>query len=393
MLNEDYSRREFLKLMALLGGGALLPKTAWSASAAEQKTVRIGYLPITDATPLLVAYQNKIFQRQGLRVDRPILFRSWAQLIEAFIAGELNVIHLLSPMAVWARFNSAVAAKVVAWNHVAGSALTVAPQIEQLRDLGGKRVAIPFWYSIHNVVLQEMLHHAGLHIVTQVQAPLAKHEVGLVVLPPSDMPPALLSGQIAGYLVAEPFNAIAEHLKIGKILRFTGDVWKQHACCVVYMHEQDLQQHPQWSQQVVSSIVEAQLWCRNHRAETAQLLARQHKPRLTPHILPVLQQVLDPSAQQQRDYQQHGAIQHATWHSQRIDFQPYPYQSYTIELIKRMRYTQVEGNKAFLKRLDPRWAAQQLVDERFVKHAILQLGGMQAFGLDESFTRQEVFAL
>ena len=59
--------------------------------------------------------------------------------------------------------------------------------------------------------------------------------------------------------VYEAFNAIAEHLKIGKILRFTGDVWKKHACCVVYMHEQDLQQHPEWSQKVVNGIVEALL--------------------------------------------------------------------------------------------------------------------------------------
>ncbi|MDI9652118.1 ABC transporter substrate-binding protein, partial [Burkholderia cenocepacia] len=53
-------------------------------------------------------------------------------------------------------------AKVVAWNHVNGSGLTVAPDIDSLRDLGGKTVAVPFWYSIHNVVLQDMLR--GQHV-------------------------------------------------------------------------------------------------------------------------------------------------------------------------------------------------------------------------------------
>lgn len=391
----NHSRRDFLKLMGLFAGTAALPMQASFAKAetTQTKRVRIGYIPITDATPLLVAYQNKLFEKQGLQVDPPILFRSWAQLVEAFLSGSVNVIHLLSPMAVWTRFGSQFPAKVVAWNHVGGSALTVAPSIHRLEDLGGKQLAIPFWYSVHNVVLQEMLRNAGLEVVTKQKGKLAANEVRLIVLPPSDMPPALLSKQISGYLVAEPFNAIAEHLKIGKILRFTGDVWKKHACCVVYMHEKDLEQHPEWSQKVVNAIVEAQLWCRGHRAEVAQLISREHKPRLTPHIHAVISQVVNPNPAKNNFYIRSGAIKHAAWKDHRIDFQPYPFESYTVELIKRMRNTQVEGNPAFLKQLNPTLAARQLVDDRFVKKAIRQCGGMQAFGLTESFTRQEIFQL
>lgn len=393
----NHSRRDFLKLMGLFAGTAALPMQASLAQPkpdnSQTKRVRIGYIPITDATPLLVAYQNKLFEKQGLKVDPPILFRSWAQLVEAFLSGSVNVIHLLSPMAVWTRFGSQFPAKIVAWNHVGGSALTVARHINSLKDLGGKQVAIPFWYSVHNVVLQEMLRNAGLKVITKQKGKLAANEVGLIVLPPSDMPPALLSKQISGYLVAEPFNAIAEHLKIGKILRFTGDVWKKHACCVVYMHEKDLQQHPEWSQKVVNAIVEAQLWCRSHRGEVAKLISREHKPRLTPHIHAVISQVVNPDPSRQKFYLSTGAIQHPAWQDHRIDFQPYPFESYTVELIKRMRNTQVEGNPAFLKQLNPTLAARQLVDDRFVKKAIQKLGGMKAFGLAESFTRQEIFQL
>ena len=58
-----------------------------------------------------------------------------------------------------------------------------------------------------------------------------------------------------------------------------------------------------------------------------------------------------------------------------------------------MRETLVEGNRVFLNQLDPVQAARQLVDDRFVKKAIQALGGMQAFGLPDSFQRQEVFQL
>ncbi len=317
-----------------------------------------------------------------------MLLRSWAQVIEAFISGQVNVIHLLSPMTVWARYGSKVPAKVVAWNHVGGSGLTVAPDIADVRQLGGKSVAIPFWYSIHNVVLQQLLRDNGLRAVSRaVGAALAANEVNLVVLPPSDMPPALASKRIAGYIVAEPFNALAENLKVGRVQRFTGDVWRNHACCVVFMHEHDLEQRPEWSQKVVNAIVKAQLWTREHRAEAAQLLSKDGANRYTPHAPEVLGRVLAPAAEEQQAYLASGAIRHADWQERRIDFQPYPYPSYTEELVRRLKDTLIEGNNAFLASLDPRQVASDLVDDRFVRQALAEVGGLQAFGLAEGFVQ------
>ena len=190
MCLEHVSRREMLKLASLLTvSGAAPLLSAFNAQAQGQADgpVRIGYLPITDAAPLLVAHNNGYFKDAGLNVEKPTMLRSWAQLIEAFIAGQVNVVHLLSPMTVWARFGSNVPAKVVAWNHVDGSAVTVSPDINNLKDLGGKTVAIPFWYSIHNVVLQAMLRDAGLKPVTGKQGKPAADEVSLVVMAPSDI--------------------------------------------------------------------------------------------------------------------------------------------------------------------------------------------------------------
>ncbi|WP_236079527.1 ABC transporter substrate-binding protein, partial [Pseudomonas aeruginosa] len=168
-----HSRRDILKLAALLSAAGALPllSSLQARAAAEPDApVRIGYLPITDATPLLVAHANGLFEAEGIQAERPVLLRSWAQVIEAFISGQVNVIHLLSPMTVWARYGSKVPAKVVAWNHVGGSGLTVAPEIADVRQLGGKSVAIPFWYSIHNVVLQQLLRDNGLFEAEGIQA-------------------------------------------------------------------------------------------------------------------------------------------------------------------------------------------------------------------------------
>ncbi|WP_444436173.1 ABC transporter substrate-binding protein [Pseudomonas sp. A6] len=388
-----HSRRDILKLGALLTAAGALPLlTSLRARAASEPDapVRIGYLPITDATPLLVAHANGLFEAEGIKAERPVLLRSWAQVIEAFISGQVNVIHLLSPMTVWARYGSKVPAKVVAWNHVGGSGLTVAPDVTEVKQLGGRTLAIPFWYSIHNVVLQQLLRDNGLAAVSKpADAALAANEVNLVVLPPSDMPPALASGRIAGYIVAEPFNALAENLKVGRIQRFTGDVWRNHACCVVFMHEHDLNGRPEWSQKVVNAIVKAQLWTRDNRAEAAKLLSKDGANRYTPHAPEVLGRVLAPAPGEREKYLADGAIRHADWHEERIDFQPYPFPSYTEELVRRLKDTLIQGDKGFLAALDPAHTAQDLVDDRFVRNALAQVGGLGAFGLPEGFARSE----
>ena len=386
------SRRRFLKLSAMFTVAGALPLLQGfnrAVAAEPDAPVRIGYLPITDATPLLVAHQRGLFQKQGLSVEKPRMFRSWAQIVEAFLSGQVNVVHMLSPMTVWARYGSKAPAKVVAWNHVCGSALamTVKKNVQQLDDLAGTTVAIPFWYSVHNVVLQHLLKARGIESIGSGTP--GPRQVKLVVMAPSDMLPALAGGQISAYIVAEPFVALAEILKVGKVLRFTGDVWKDHACCVVQMHERDLNERPEWSQKVVNGIVQAQAWARDHRDDTSHLLAKDAADHYTPHSYETLAKVLAPPPSDDAAYIASGAIHHPEWKQHRIDFQPYPFPSYTETLVSMLKTTYVEGKNDFLPGLDPAFVARDLVDDRFVKKAIAGLGGMTAFGLPEGFTRQE----
>ncbi|MGE4368053.1 MAG: ABC transporter substrate-binding protein [Burkholderiaceae bacterium] len=387
----ELSRRQFLKLSSLFTAAGALPLLArhrQAYAADPDAPLRIGYLPITDATPLLVAHANELWQKQGIPVEKPRMFRSWAQLVEAFLSGQVNAVHLLSPMTIWARYGSGAKAKVVAWNHMSGSGLTVRNDINDIKQLGGTTVAIPFWYSLHNVVLQHLLANHQLQPISDGTP--APHQVKLVVMAPSDMLPALANRQISGYIVAEPFNASAELLKVGKILRFTGDVWKDHACCVVLMHEQDTNGRPEWTQKVVNGIVQAQQWIQEHRDETARLLAKDHAQRYTPHAYDTLAQVLVPGKLDRSAYEASGAIVNTAWQEKRIDFQPYPFPSYTEELVRRLKTTLVSGQNDFLKTLDPAFVAKDLVDARFARQAIDALGGPAVFGLPDSYERTEV---
>jgi NitT/TauT family transport system substrate-binding protein len=391
------TRRDFLRMSALTAASAAAPMLfAGDAQAqnfkGDDQPVKIGYLPITDATPLLVAHGRKLFEAQGLKTETPRLFRSWAQIIEAFVAGQVNVIHLLSPATLWVRYGSKFPAKVVAWNHINGSALTVANDVNSVADLGGKTFAIPFWYSIHNILLQKILQTNNLTPVTRARGDaIKKNEVNLIVLAPSEMVSALATKSIAGYIVAEPFNAAAETAGIGKILRFSGDVWKNHACCVTFLAERDLNDKPEWSQRVTNAIVNAQLWTRSNQVDTAKLLSNTDEHRYTPHSLQNLTKVL--ATTDYSTYEKRGIIAHPQWNQRRIDFQPFPFASYTEELVRAIGQTKVEGDNKFLTGLDPKFVAKDLVDDRFVRKAIIAAGGPAAFGLPANLMRTETIAV
>jgi NitT/TauT family transport system substrate-binding protein len=386
------SRKEFLRLSALLALPAMLPMLASCGRGAKKADgpLRIGYLPITDAAPLLVAHGKGLFEAEGLDVEKPTLFRGWSQIVEAFLAGQVDVAHLLSPVVLWMRYASHTQAKVVAWNHLDGSGLVVANGIHSVGALGGKTVAIPHWYSIHNIVLQQLLRANQLQPISRAAGKVAGNQVSLVVMAPSDMVPALAAGQIAGFIVAEPFCALAEATGTGRMLRFTGDVWQEHACCQVVMHEEDLTGRPEWSQKVVNAVVKAELWLRDNRAEAAELLSAADPHKYTPHSAAVLKRVLDPDQAAEAGYIADGAIQHPEWKAKRIDFEPYPYPSYTEKLIGLLKETVVEGDNSFLAKLDPAAVARDLVDDSFARKAIASVGGLAAFGLPDAFSRNEV---
>ena len=367
--------------------GASSPSRAASTPPVlEAPELNVGYLPITDAAPLLVAHGRGFFEAEGLKPTRPTLLRSWPQVAEAFQARKVDVVHLLMPMTIWLRFGQAFPLKVVAWDHVDGSALTVAPDVARVEDLAGKTVAVPFWYSIHNVILQQLLRRAGLRPVLKEEPSREARTVKLIVLPPPDMPPALARGAIAGFIVADPFNALAEINHVGRILRFTGDVWQHHACCVVVMRQDDIERRPAWAQAVVSALAKAQVHTRNNRADVAKLLSSEGAGYL-PQPRAAIERAL--THYEAAEYGHTGAIHHPGWGGSRIDFQPFPYPSYTEALVGLLKDTLVEGDTTFLRALDPKRVHAELVDDRFARKAVAAAGGAGRFGLDASWRRRE----
>jgi hypothetical protein len=179
---------------------------------------------------------------------------------------------------------------------------------------------------------------------------------------------------------------------VGKILRFSGDIWRDHACCLSMMHDHDIQSRPQWVQNVINALVDAAAFAKHHRSETAELLAKQGIRHYTPHDAKVLRAVLQPEPIVWQKYERTGAIRHADWQQRRMDFQPFPFQSYSELLVKLLKETHLVGVNTFLNDVQPEKAARELFDTRFVERALQRDGLMSSFGL-QSLQRQKTFAL
>lgn len=363
---------------------ALSTRSPRSSAAGSAPPLRIGYLPITDAAPLLVASALGYYRDEQVAVDTPLRFRSWDAITEAFESGHLDAAHLLMPTVVELRFLRHLPVKIVAWNHMNGSALTVANHVNSIRDLDGTTVAIPFWYSIHNVTLQLLLEDAGLVVVPRGKP--GRGQVALSVMAPSDMVPALAGGNIGGYIVAEPFNAMAELKGVGKIARFTGDVWRNHACCVVVMHERFIDSHPEAATRFLRSLARAQLVCQHDHHRAVDTLTTGARPFL-PEPVPSVTRTFDDY--DLATYGPSGAIRHPQWNVDRIDFQPFPFASYTEEVVRRLQTTVLTPAPTFLAGLDPAAAHAELVDDRFARSAVHALGGPARFGLPSNLKRTE----
>lgn len=387
--NNKKTRREFLKSAALTAcSGFFLPKTLQAYTKGE--TIRLGYLPITDATPLLVAHGLGYFAEEGLKVERPVMVRSWNILTESFLAGKFNLTHMLFPIPVWMRFKQNIPIKVIAWDHTNGSAVTVQgnSNIHNFKDFGGKRVAVPSWYSMHNLIMQMGLRSQNLKPVTKPPASkIAKNEVNLFILPPPDMPTALLGKKIDGYIVADPFNALAQVKFQARIMRFSGDIWKNHPCCVIVANENFIKNNNILIQKAINAIVKAQDWCINNPSETAHLLSRDGEG-----YLPVTKNVLNKVFQNPAKDE----LVHPEWNVARIGFQPFPFPSATRFIIDQMKKTKMEGNSDFLKTLDTPSAANELVDHSFVMKTLDDNWGINRFcncDMKKPYTREEVIEI
>ncbi|MBN2871939.1 MAG: ABC transporter substrate-binding protein [Halothiobacillaceae bacterium] len=263
----------------------------------EKTRLTLGFIPLTDCAPLIVARERGLFERWGLDIE---LRReaSWANIRDRVIVGEFDGAQMLAPMplACSAGLGSVtkpmLAPFVLSLN---GNAITLAaglhrelveqagssdePAVGQaLKRLVGREqaegrpkrtFATVFPYSMHTLQLRLWLGHHGID---------PDRDVRIVVIPPPQMVANLDQGHIDGFCVGEPWNTLAVQEGVGHIAITGYEIWNNSPEKVLGVTRDWAAAHPQTLKALMAALYEACAWLDEpaHRLEAARLIAEAH---------------------------------------------------------------------------------------------------------------------
>lgn len=245
----DSVRRNFLRAVgantARAAIASVLPLGALEAMAQdrvplEKKDLKIGFIAITCASPLIMADPLGFYKKEGLNVQLNKT-AGWALIRDKMINREHDASHFLSPMPLAMTMglgSNQVNMNVASIQNTNGQAITLHVKHKANRDpknWKGFKFAIPFEYSMHNFLLRYYLAENGLNPDTDVQ---------LRVVPPPEMVANLRAGNIDGFLGPDPFNQRAVYDEVGFIHILSKEIWDGHPCCAFGVSDEFIQKNP-----------------------------------------------------------------------------------------------------------------------------------------------------
>ncbi|SDC46003.1 CmpA/NrtA family ABC transporter substrate-binding protein [Paraburkholderia lycopersici] len=258
------------------------PNMNTATFAAPEKThLKIGFVPLADAAPLVAAKLLEFGHAHGLTLE---LSRqpSWAALRDKLLAGELDAAHSLyglvygvqlglggpqTDMAVLMVLNRNGQAISLS-NRLADALAKHGTLPRALATLDRKPVfAQTFPTGTHAMWLYYWLASQGVH-------PL--HDIESVVIPPPQMVAALAEDRLDGLCAGEPWPGLAQQRGVGRTIVRSGEIWPDHPEKVLACRRDFVSRYPQTARALVQTMLEACRWLdgEGNRREIAQWLAR-----------------------------------------------------------------------------------------------------------------------
>jgi nitrate/nitrite transport system substrate-binding protein len=290
----------------------------------EKTKLKIGFVPITCATPIIMAHPMGFYKKYGLEVE-VVKTAGWAVARDKSLNKEYDASHLLTPMplAMTLGVGSTAAAFVVAAiENVNGQAITLHIDHEQKRDpkqWKGMKFAVPFDYSMHNFLLRYYVAEHGLDPDRDIQ---------IRTLPPPEMVANLRAKNVDGFLAPDPFNQRAVYEQVGFIHALSKELWERHPCCAFAASKEFAQSMPNTFGALFRAIVDATHYASKaeHRAEVAKAISPKDYLNQPPTVV---EQVLTGKFADGL-----GQVKEVP---DRIDFEPFPWHSMAIWILTQMR--------------------------------------------------------
>lgn len=248
--------------------------------------LRLGFVALADAAPLIIAKELGYFDQQGLRVE---LRRElgWASIRDKILYDELDAGHALGAMPLAASLGigsppvpcltafilnnhgNAITLSQRHWNNGVRDDAELAQYIRQRARNQPLTFGVVFPTSSHHFLMRSWLRSLGVD---------PDKEVRIVVLPPPQVFRNLAAGTIDGYCVGEPWNSLAIQRRAGWCPITSSELAPEHPEKVLMVRRDFALQNPEEHAGLVRALDEACRFCddpHNH-SEIFRILAQPH---------------------------------------------------------------------------------------------------------------------
>lgn len=343
---DDVQRRGFLKAVGASTAAAAISTFFPIATATEvfaqtgkpEKTdLKIGFIPITCATPIIMAHPLGFYSKQGLNVE-VVKTAGWAVIRDKTINKEYDAAHMLAamPLAISLGLGSnPIPFAVAAIENINGQAITLAVKHKDKTDpksWKGMKFAIPFDYSMHNYLLRYYLAEHGIDPDTDVQ---------LRSVPPPEMVANLRADNIDGFLAPDNIAQRAVYDGVGFIHSLSKQMWDGHPCCAFAASKEFISEAPNTYAALLRAIVDATGYA--SKAENRKSIAEAIAPAAYINApVTVLEQALIGTYADGLGNIKNDPV--------RLDFDPFPWESFAVWMLTQMkRWGQIKGDVDYAK--------------------------------------------
>jgi nitrate/nitrite transport system substrate-binding protein len=278
-------RRRVLKgataTAALLGAvRTAFPSGAFAQGAGpETNKVTLGFIALTDASPLIIAREKGFFDKHGIADANVAKQASWGttrdNLVLGSAAGGIDGAHILTPLPYLISMGTVTAENKPTPMHVLArlnyqcQGISVAKEFKGLgatvdakplkaafakKKEAGKDVkcAMTFPGGTHDLWIRYWLAAGGID---------PDKDVSTIVVPPAQMVANMKVGNMDAFCVGEPWNDQLVHQDIGYTACTTGEIWKDHPEKSLGMRADWVAKNPKAAMAVLMAVMEAQQWC------------------------------------------------------------------------------------------------------------------------------------
>lgn len=301
------------------------------APAPEKKDLKVGFIPITCATPIIMAHPMGFYTKHGLNVE-VVKTAGWAVIRDKTLNKEYDAAHMLSPMPLAITLGAGsnpIPYTMPAVENINGQAITLSVKHKDKRDpksWKGFKFAVPFDYSMHNYLLRYYVAEHGIDPDTDIQ---------IRAIPPPEMVANLRADNIDGFLAPDPVNQRAVYDGVGFIHVLSKDIWDRHPCCAFAASREFVTQTPNTYAALLKAIIDATAFAAKpeNRKQIAEAIAPAN---YLNQPVTVVEQVLTGTFADGL-----GTVQKVP---DRIDFDPFPYESFAVWIMTQMkRWGQIKG--------------------------------------------------